>query len=161
MLFFQLDDITAKRFELAGVRVHRISRYKSNDAKSTLKISNLQLLDILIFSAPDGVHFKLSPVPASCKPCEKLGEWFEVSMSSAQLNGILEQNEKLGLGEEAKWTPEEVSDLDIAKSIYLPALEMLKQMDGVGQYNHNGIDIRGTDATTHIPQKAKEFEPWW
>jgi hypothetical protein len=161
MLFFQLDDITAKRFELAGVRVHRISRYKSNNAKSILKITNLQLLDILIFSAPDAIYFKLSPVPACCKPCEKLGEWFEVSMSSTQLDDILEQNEKLGLGEEAEWTPEEISDLDIAKSIYLPALEMLKQMDGVGQYNHNGIDIRGTDATTRVPQKAKELEPWW
>jgi hypothetical protein len=161
MLFFQLDEMMAKRFELAGVRVHRISRYKSNDAKSILKISNLHLLDILMFSAPDGLYFKLSPVPVDCKPCEKLGEWFEVSISSAQLNGILEQNEKLVLGEEAKWTPEEVSDLDIAKSIYLPALEMLKQMDGVGQYNHNGIDIRGMVAITQVPPKAKELEPWW
>ncbi len=161
MLFFQLDEIMAKRFELAGVRVHRITRYKSNDAKSILKISNLHLLDILMLSAPDGLYFKLSPVPVDCKPCEKLGEWFEVSTSSAQLNGVLEQNEKLELGEEAKWTPEEVSDLDIAKSIYLPALEMLKQMDGVGQYNHNGIGIRDMDVTTHVPHKAKELEPWW
>ena len=161
MLFFQLDDITAKRFELAGVRVHRISRYKSNDAKSTLKISNLQLLDILIFSAPDGVHFKLSPVPASCKPCEKLGEWFEVSMSSAQLNGILEQNEKLGLGEEAKWTPEEVSDLDIAKSIYLPALEMLKQMDGIGQYNNNGVELKAAEVVKERKVIPKPEEDYW
>ncbi|PMD26780.1 hypothetical protein NA56DRAFT_654562 [Hyaloscypha hepaticicola] len=161
MLFFQLDEMMAKRFELAGVRVHRISRYKSNDAKSILKISNLHLLDILMFSAPDGTYFKLSPVPADCKPCEKLGEWFEVSISSTHLNGFLEQNEKLVLGEEAKWTPEEISDLDVAKSIYLPALEMLKQMDGVGQYNHNCLDIRRMDAKTQVPQKAKELEPWW
>ncbi len=159
-MFFQLDEIMAKRFELAGVRVHRISRYKSNDAKSILKISNLNLLDILMLSTPDGIYFKLSRVPSDCKPCEKLGEWFEVSISSAQLDGILEQNKKLVLGEEAEWTPEEVSDLDIAKSIYLPALEMLKQMDGVGQYNHNGIDIRSMNATTQVPPKAKELEPW-
>jgi hypothetical protein len=60
-------------------------------------------------------------------------------MSSAQLNGILEQNEKLVLGE--KTTPEKLSELDIAKSIYLPALEILKQMDGIGQYNHNDLRL--------------------
>ena len=114
-----------------------------------------------MFSAPDGTYFKSSPVPADFRPCETLGQWFEVSISSAQLDIILQQNERLGLGEEARWTPQEVSDLDIAKSIYLPALEMLKQMDGVGQYNHNGINIRSMVATTQIPQKAKELDPWW
>jgi hypothetical protein len=59
--------------------------------------------------------------------------------SAYQLNGILEQNEKLELGE--KWTPEKLSELDIAKSIYLPALEILKQMDGIGQYNHNDLRL--------------------
>jgi hypothetical protein len=161
IFFFQLDGTMSKRFELAGVRVHQNFRYKSNDAKSILKISNLYLLDTLMFSAADGVYFKLSPVPADFKPCEKLGEWFEVSISSAQLDSILEQNEKLDLGEEAKWTPEELSELDIAKSIYLPALQMLKQMDGVGQYNHNGIDIRNTGAISQVSRKAKEIDPWW
>jgi hypothetical protein len=163
ILFFQLDDPTSKRFELAGVRVYRICRYKSKDAKSILKISALHSLDIHMMSVPEGIYFKVSPGPADRKPCEKPGlvEWFEVSISSAQLDDLLEQNEKLELGEEARWTPEEVLDLGIAKSIYLPALEMLKQMDGIGQYNHNGMDVRSGTSTTTSQTTPKPKEDFW
>ncbi|KAE9373238.1 hypothetical protein N431DRAFT_465535 [Stipitochalara longipes BDJ] len=152
-LFFKLDEPISKRFELAAIRVYRTCRYKSKDANSMLKISEVYSPDIHKTSVPKecSTHFKLLPGPPERKPCEKpgLGHWFEVSISSAQLDSVLEQNQTLELGEEAKWTPEGLSKLGFAKSIYLRACEMLKQMDGIGQYNNNGVDIKA-------PQPAKE-----
>jgi hypothetical protein len=158
MLFFKLDEPMSKRFELAAVRVRRICRYKSMDAKSILKISELYSLDIDKTPLPkeSSAYFKLSPAPPERKPWVKgVGHWFEVSISSAQLDNLLEQNENLELGEEAMWNPEGLSKLDLAKSIYLPACEMLKKMDGIGQYNNNGVDV-SSPTTNQITAKPKE-----
>ena len=154
----------SKRFELTAVRVHRTCRYNSKDAKSILKISELQSLDIDKKFVPKelSTYFKLSPAPLDRQPCEKLGlgRWFEVSISSAQLNSILEQNEHLELGEEARWTPEGLSKLGYSNPIYLPALDMLKKMDGIGQYNNNGVDVKKPDEkASQVTQKPKD-EYW-
>jgi hypothetical protein len=165
ILFFNLDESMAKRFEIAGVRALRFCRYKSKDARSMLKISELYSLDIdmLPVQEESSVYFKLSPGPAGRKPSEKPGlvHWFEVSIFSAELDVILKENEKLDLGDEARWTPEEISELGIAKSIYLPALEMLKKMDGIGQYNHNGLDIRSGLSTTVSQVTQKHEDQYW
>jgi hypothetical protein len=145
-MFFNINVPMAERFEITGVRSNRILKYKSKDTKSMFKISELYALDIQTFSVAQEstVYFKLSPGPATRKPSQKPGlvHWFEASISSVELDKIMEENEKLGLGEEAQWNPEQISELGIAKSIYLPALEMLKKMDGIGQYNYNGQDVR-------------------
>jgi hypothetical protein len=150
----------SKRFELAGVRVYRICQFKSKDAKSILKISELHLLDIEPFRGLEKslTCFKLLPGPADREPCAGLGHWFEVGISSVHLDSLLEQNKTLELGEEAVWTPEKVSDLDIAKSIYLPACEMLKKMDGIGQHNRNRVEVRAglSTATSQVSPKPKE-----
>jgi hypothetical protein len=161
-LFFQLDEPISKRFELAGVRVYRICQYKSKDVKSILKISELNLLDIVPSNPEKSLtYFKLLPGPAGRKACTRLGQWFEVSISSVQLDSLLEQNKNLEFGEEAAWTPEEVSDLEIAKSIYLPACEMLKKMDGIGQHNDNGIDVRSGMSTATSQATPKPKEEFW
>jgi hypothetical protein len=166
MLFFNLDEQMSKRYKLVAGRVYRIRRYESNDAKSILKISELHSLDIHMTPDPktSSMYFELSPSPSDRKPCEKrgLGHWYEVSISSAQLDDLLDQNVKLQLGEEARWTPEGLSRLGFAESIYLPALAMLKKMDGVGQYNNNGVDVRFGASTTksQATEKATD-EPWW
>jgi hypothetical protein len=143
-MFFELEDSMSERFHLAGVRVHRICRHKGQKTKSILNVSEMHALDIQIASVPEhkSTVFKLSPGPSDRKPCEKLGKWYGLSISSAQLNEMLEENENLELGEEARWETRDLLDADVAQSIYLPACEMLKKMDGIGQHNHNGLDIR-------------------
>lgn len=143
--------------------MRRTCEYKSKDAKSLLKISEFYSLDIdmLPVQEESSIYFKFSPGPADRKPSEKPGlvHWYEVSISSAELKSILEENQKLEVGEEAKWSPKEISQSGIAKSIYLPALEMLKKMDGIGQYNHNGLDVRSGLSTT-VSQVTKKDQFW-
>jgi hypothetical protein len=150
----------SERFQLAGVRVHCICRYKSHNAKSILNISEIHALDIQMRSVPEKTLtvFKLSPGPSDRKPCEKLGKWYEVSISCDKLNDVLEQNEKLELGEETRWEAKDLLDTDVARSLYLPACEMLKKMDGIGQHNHNGLDIRSAVSSTvsQVSQATKE-----
>lgn len=53
--------------------------------------------------------------------------------------------QNLVLGEEPSWTPEKLSEVNAAQSMYLPACEMLKQMDGVGFYNDNEVDVKAAE----------------
>ncbi len=86
-------------------------------------------------------------------------------MSCAELDTFLEENKKLELGEEAGWTPEGLSKVDAAKSIYLPAIAMLKEMDGLGQNNHNGSDFRyrlptAEDETLKTSKHKANYQFW-
>jgi len=162
---FKLNEAMSKRFELAAFRVYRTCRYQSTDDNSILKISEVHSLDIHKTSVPkEGMTcFKLLPSPPERKPCEKpgLGYWFEVSISNPHLDSLLEQNEILELGEEAKWTPEGLSRLGFGKSIYLRACEMLKQMDGIGQYNNNEVEMRPAQAVMESNIKRTPEDDYW
>lgn len=153
----------SERFQLAGVRVHRICRYKSHNAKSILKVSEMHALDMQMISVPEKTLtvFKLSPGPSDWKPCEKLGKWYEVSISCTQLNDMLEENQKLELSEETRWEAKDLLDADVARSLYLPACEMLKKMDGIGQHNHNGLDIRSAVSSTVSQVSQTTTEKFW
>jgi len=135
------------------------------DNNSILKISEVHSPDIHKTSIPkeDMTYFQLLPAPPERKPCEKpgLGYWFEVSISSPQLDSLLEQNETLELGEEAKWTPESLSNLGYGKSIYLQACEMLKQMDGIGQYNNNEVEMKPEQAMMEMNTKRTPEDDYW
>jgi hypothetical protein len=150
----------SERFHLADLRVNRICQYKSGNKKSTLKISELHSLDIHKLAVPDKLItiFKLFPGPSDRKPFQKLNCWYEVSISCPQLDELLEENKKLQLGEETSWTDKDLLDAGVAQSIYLPACEMLKKMDGVGQHNRNGLEARyGVSPTaSQVSQKPKE-----
>jgi len=88
--------------------------------------------------------------------CEKLDYWHEVNISSARAEEVLKANTELELGEEASW---DLSKIKAAEHIYLPALEMLKQMDGIGWWNENGIDIRNRPLPP--PQQPQQPYVFW
>jgi len=165
IVYFKLDEAMSKRFELAAFRVYRICRYRSKDDNSILQISEVHSLDIhKAFVPKEGLtYFKLLPGPPERKPCEKpgLGYWFEVSISSSQLDSLLEQNKTLELGEEAKWTPEGLSRLGFGQSICLRACEMLKQMDGIGQYNNNEVEMRPAQAVMENKASRTQKDDYW
>jgi len=153
----------SERFQLGGIRVHRICQYKSKNTKSIFKISEIQSLDIQRLALPGMplTLFKLSPGPSDRNPCDKLGLWYEASISCSLLDEILKENKKLELGDEAGWKAEELLDIGVAQSLYLPACEMLKKMDGVGQHNRNGLDIRSVTSSTGSQVFQKPKEQFW
>lgn len=129
------------RFQLDEIRVHRICTYKSKDQRSILKISELQSLAVGDRPMPDHpgmMQFMAISAERDVKPFKKLGIWHEVSISSVVANEMFEENTNLEVGNDASWTPEILSKCEAAQAMYLPALTMLKQMDGVGYHNDHG-----------------------
>ena len=66
------------------------------------------------------------------------------------------------LGAEAAWTPADLFEAGVIDSMLVPACEMLKQMDGVGFYNENGIDprIQPSPTTDTVSAPAPNVEYW-
>lgn len=87
--------------------------------------------------------------------------WHEVSISCPKADHILEQNKTLELGEETSWTPEKLSAVDALPSLYLPACEMVKQMDGVGFSNNNEMPIQATPAPSLAEFQAPQEYYFW
>jgi hypothetical protein len=139
-----MTDALLEKFQIDGARVHRNSRYKSRDGISILKVSEIQDLDVDDRKVP-GTDLTVIRAIANKwerKPCVKLDSWYEVSISSTEVDDVFQQNEKLELGDEAGWTSQSLTNIGVAQALFLPACEMLKQMDGVGSYNDNGVDVR-------------------
>jgi len=151
-VYFELENCLLEKYDLDGVRVHRISRYKSTDQNSVLEVRECRDLDV----GKMGTVFRAISNIQDRDACEKLDYWHEVNISSGRAEEVLEANIKLELGEEAAWN---LSEIKAAEHIYLPALQMLKQMDGVGWHNDNGIDPR----TVPPPplQQARQNYVFW
>ncbi len=130
-----------------------------------MKVTEIQSLDIDGGPAEgEPFHvYEATPCPEDFPRHKKLGSWYEASISCAELNGLLEQNKSLELGDEAGWTLEEVANMNAARSLYFPAVEMLKQMDAVGQSNHNDSDFRSRQPGEQDIQTDEEKRPvvWW
>ena len=165
-LYFKLDDSFAEDSKLVidSILVHRITKHKSTDREgSILSISEVRALDVDSRYPFDGAKFQvyraLSPLEHQ-NGTDGLDVWYEASISSAKANDLLRQNVTLELGDEAGWTPEELEQLGAASAMYLPACEMLKQMDGIGLHNNNGIDLREARPPSETIQQPN-LEYFW
>ncbi|PVH87522.1 hypothetical protein DL98DRAFT_649164 [Cadophora sp. DSE1049] len=162
-LSWKLDNYLQKKFLIQDVTVRRVYEYKSTDQDSTLKVSELQSLDIDGGPAEKSFWvYEALPSNPDQPPIDKLTTWYEASVTSVKLDGVLKQNENLDLGDETPWTLEDTANMEVSKAIYSPALEMLKQMDRVGQNGHNGSDYRSRQPSEHVMQaQASEPVVWW
>ncbi|KAK0119916.1 hypothetical protein ONS95_011341 [Cadophora gregata] len=162
-LSWKLDNSLQKKFLIQDVTVRRVYEYKSTIQDSTLKVSELQSLDINGGPTEKSYWvFEALPSNPDQPPIEKLTTWYEASITSVKLDDVLKQNESLDLGDETAWTLEDTANMEVSKAIYSPALEMLKQMDCVGQNGHNGSDYRSRKPSKHVMQaQAKEPVVWW
>ena len=128
-------------FGLDDVTVRRICEHKSKDNKSILKVSECIALDTNSARNDEKTVTVYSAMPghADRRPCEKLNRWYEVTVSSPEVDQLLEQNKSLELGDEAGWTVDNLMDINAAEAFGLPACQMLKQMDAIGCRNNNGV----------------------
>jgi hypothetical protein len=82
--------------------------------------------------------------------------WFEVSIKSAAAEDYFKQNMKLELGEEVAWTQEMITDASVLKSIWQPASDIVKQMDGVGFWNYNGLESVIKAEESSLPTERRQ-----
>ncbi|KAI0106226.1 hypothetical protein GGR51DRAFT_571531 [Nemania sp. FL0031] len=66
-------------------------------------------------------------------------KWYEVSLRSATFSEAFQQNEKLELGDETKWTPE-LHKSGAVEELVRKAAQVVKNMDGIGYWNDNHQD---------------------
>ena len=63
--------------------------------------------------------------------------WYEAILRSDTFCTAFQQNEKLELGNEVKWSSEEVLTTGATEALVQKASDMVKKMDGVGYWNDN------------------------
>jgi hypothetical protein len=150
---------------LDGIRCQCITEYESANGKSVLRVSEITELVVFPIDVPekDVTIFEAKTNDVYRPGREGVDFWHEVSISSVEANKVIQQNRNLELGDEAAWTPEHLSKMNAAEAMYLPACEMLKQMDGIGFYNDNGVD-RNARPPKQSPALEVEQKPrfqWW
>ncbi|RYP25655.1 hypothetical protein DL767_008295 [Monosporascus sp. MG133] len=63
--------------------------------------------------------------------------WIEASIHSNMVAEAFEENESLEVGDEAKWSAEELSESGVFDDLIRTATQTVKQMDGVGYWSNN------------------------
>jgi hypothetical protein len=148
---------------LEGIRLHKVNFHRSSDKRSVLVLTEILEFESFL-RKPKGAGN--SWVIRAC--CDDLisgsdadnhRRWFTASIESVRANEILAQNATLELGEEAGWTPKSFAMASILDDFCIPACGMLKQMDGVGYHNNNGIR-RSTATAGPAPPPKPEYQFW-
>jgi hypothetical protein len=140
---------------LDDIRLHKVNSYQSTSKRSILVVTEI-LAFVCTIERPKGQK-NIHVISADCDKIIPGSEgdvearWFTARIESVRGKEFLAQNETLELGDEAGWTPETFAKADILGDLYIPACQMLKQMDGVGLHNRNGVPRT-------VP-KAKKAEP--
>ena len=169
MLFFEVPQ-GFERFQIYGVRVRRISRYRSQDTKSMLNISEVRELQMFDVPGDDCIIWKAvgstEPYTSIIDPFQgqkynMLFLWHEVGISCPEADEMFDENKKIELGEEASWNPRKLAEINALQSLYRPACEMLKQMDGVGFYNDNEIDAEAVLRAAAGSQREAEKKAYY
>ena len=162
MLSFEVPHAFRFTFAVCGVRMRRISRYRSVLANSMLNISEVRELQMFDSLGEGCTVWKIMGCTETDTQLLTEGHkwfyiWHEVSISCPDADKLFEQNKIVELGEEAPWDFEKLSNINAIQSLYIPACEMLKQMDGVGFYNDNGAEA----SSARNAQRFKKETPYY
>ncbi|KUJ11122.1 uncharacterized protein LY89DRAFT_237325 [Mollisia scopiformis] len=160
-LMWEMDSSLIEQFQLVEVIVKRVTKYGSEDGKSVLNVIEVQSLDVQCHEVPakSSLLFDAAPGPENEPPVKRLRYWWEASISSPRGDKILEENQSLELGDEPSWSAKDMEESDVASSLYAPACEMLRQMDGVGFENRNGMPPRSVmEQSKFVPKGGPQDE---
>ncbi|RYO77094.1 hypothetical protein DL764_010244 [Monosporascus ibericus] len=76
--------------------------------------------------------------------------WIEASIHSNMVAEAFRENESLEVGDEAKWSAEELSESGVLDDLIRTATQTVKQMDGVGYWSNN----RQNSLTHGLPPRS-------
>lgn len=143
MFFWEIDRDVRHRYYLKDVNVRAMAAFRSRDLISLLKVTEVFSLNVQSKPYPErnSVIYEARRGSNDVEPTKKLNYWFEVAITCPKLDEQLKKNENLRLGEEAAWTAESLHNFNCAESLLVPTCQMVRQMDGVGHSNDNGIDV--------------------
>ncbi len=136
---FELADF--HNIMIPSIRVYRKAHYKSFDNKSILNVTEVHDLNINIKKTGEKTIFHAVSSGSTISDGYP-SFWYEIGVSSAVAKEAFEENLTLEFGEEAvKWTEDMFEEEGIFSDIYLTANHLIKQMDGFGYWNDNGVRL--------------------
>ncbi len=95
---------------------------------------------------------------ASAKPQFEMATegklWWEVSISSSTADVILEENEKLEIGELTKWEPKAIVNTTVVKDLSSVAKDLVTRIDTVGYHNKGPKAGSGTRTSDRVLKDA-------
>ncbi|KAI1006220.1 hypothetical protein K3495_g2002 [Podosphaera aphanis] len=159
-LYWEITESLNDRYSLEEVTVHHVGRHISRDNKSMLQICEVRSLEVSWVQSPDknSVMYHALFNNEDLDSPQKLRMWFEVSISSKELDALLIKNQALELGELVDWTKELLDFDSIAQNIFLSACSTLESLDGIGSYNDNEYNMESKTAVT--PSATSQAYYW-
>ncbi|KAK7426145.1 hypothetical protein QQZ08_007311 [Neonectria magnoliae] len=154
--------ITAKPDELSrwyieGMNIRHIAKYHNSPKSRTyLTMTMTQVVRKVGHS-----NYQGTTRPVSGPGKGTLDRWFEASIGSSRANELLRENIRLEFGNRTTWTTDQFKKENIIKALCKPALEMVNQMDEIGQTNQNNegpkVSRRGLKT---LPNSNKNYMFW-
>ncbi|XDG09229.1 hypothetical protein ABKA04_008844 [Annulohypoxylon sp. FPYF3050] len=128
--------------EILTFRVCNIASYDKPNTSDIMEIREVHDMLPNDFVDEDGtgkgtVHFSQRP---EFKERGELATWYEVSLQSKKVNEALQQNRDLELGEVVDWSPKELQEAGAFDELVRSAIEVVKNIDGVGYWGDNDQD---------------------
>lgn len=124
-----------------NVRIRQVYRAQHHNRKTFLDITR-----VMPTEADKGLggnrYRRVRSLPRDSPETGVFSQWFEASISSARLEELLQQNERLIPGEEADWTVEQVQKEGLLGELTDEAFAIVKEIDGVGVLCDNGHEKR-------------------
>ncbi|EWY93507.1 hypothetical protein FOYG_06681 [Fusarium oxysporum NRRL 32931] len=137
------------------VRICHEARYRNGGkGASCLKVTMIRRVEKLP-GIPKGTYRGQS-VPVTPPGNGRPGQWFETSISSTRAEEIFQENMGLEFGDKTHWTPETLQHQGVFRAIAEPALQMVSQMDHVGDSNSNGQGPRTDRQLYSAAQDSKD-----
>ncbi|KAF4951127.1 hypothetical protein FGADI_7742 [Fusarium gaditjirri] len=137
------------------VRICHEVRYRNGGkGPSCLKVTMIRRVEKLP-GIPRGTYRGQS-VPVTPPGNGEPGQWFEANISSVRAEEIFQENMGLEFGDKTHWTPEILQRQGVFRAISEPALQMVSQMDHVGDSNSNGQGPRTDRPSYSAAQDLKD-----
>lgn len=125
---------------IRNVRIRQVCRVQHHNQKTFLDITRVMPTEA---EKEDGIKYRWVRSLLRDNPeTGTFSHWFEASISSARLEELLEQNEKLIPGDEADWTVEQLQEERLLGELADAAFDIVKEIDGVGIFCDNGHEKR-------------------
>ncbi|PTD11220.1 hypothetical protein FCULG_00003024 [Fusarium culmorum] len=159
----QVEPKDATEWCVERVRIHHEAKYR-NGAKGPTWLTTTMVRVVQPSSNETKKLYRGQVVPVALPGIERVGQWFEVAISSVLVEDELQENVGLELGEKASWSPESLERHGAFRAICEPAIWMVSQMDRVGNSNANGHGIQ-TDQPFFDPvedskKRTKNYQFW-
>ncbi|KAK7415506.1 hypothetical protein QQX98_005859 [Neonectria punicea] len=154
--------VTAKPDELSrwyieGMNIQHVAKYHSSPRSHNY----LTMTMTQVVRKVGHANYQGTTRPVSGPGKGTLDRWFEASIGSTRADELLRENIRLEFGNRTAWTADQFQNENIIKTLCKPALEMVNQMDEIGQTNQNNegpkVSRRGLKI---LPNSNKNYMFW-